>query len=92
MQSMDRIHRLGMKNDTTVHYWLFMSDSTVDEVINSRLNEKRNAMYGALNDDFAILDFNVTAEKIKPDEFEKDYLAVLEHLMKQKRKIDASKA
>jgi len=91
MQSMDRIHRIGMNPKTKVQYFRLMATGTIDEVINSRLEDKRNAMYDALNDDFTILDYDVNAKKVSKTEFEKDYQAVFEQLRAQKNEDIDSK-
>lgn len=40
MQSMDRIHRIGMDTSVTVEYHRIIGKDTIDEVINRRLDEK----------------------------------------------------
>ena len=81
MQSMDRIHRIGMNSDAEVIYYLIIGKDTIDEVINRRLDEKWSDMLNALNDDMLeSLDIDPEPEKLNPVEFNKDYQSVLDYL------------
>lgn len=81
MQSMDRIHRIGMDKKINVEYHIITAENTIDEVINRRLNEKWKDMLHALNDDMLeSIDINPEPEHIDDTEFNKDYQAVIEHL------------
>jgi SNF2 family DNA or RNA helicase len=44
MQSLDRIHRVGLDKKDKVNYWIFESKNTIDEVISVRLEEKKKNM------------------------------------------------
>ena len=89
MQSMDRIHRIGMDPSAKVEYHLIIGIDTIDEVVNQRLNEKWGDMLRALNDDMLNnLNIDPEPETMNEDEFNKDYRAVLEHLRKICRKND----
>lgn len=80
MQSMDRIHRIGMKK-VDVEYHIITAKNTIDGVINRRLNEKWKDMLNALNDDMLkSLDNNPEPETINSTEFNKDYQALIGHL------------
>ena len=81
MQSMDRIHRIGMNEDSNVMYYLIIGKDTIDEVINQRLDEKWSNMLDALNDDMLeSLDINPQPEKLDSTDFNKDYQSVLQYL------------
>ena len=81
MQSMDRIHRIGMDRSVLVEYHLIIAKDTIDEVINSRLNEKWQNMLNALNDDMLeSLDINPLPKSIDDTEFNKDYQATINYL------------
>jgi SNF2 family DNA or RNA helicase len=83
MQSMDRIHRIGMDESAKVEYHLIIAEDTIDDKINSRLNEKWTEMLDALNDDMLeSVDINPEPEKMNVNEFNKDYQAMVEHLRK----------
>jgi SNF2 family DNA or RNA helicase len=60
MQSLDRIHRIGMDPNTQVTYWLFMSQNTFDERIHKKLGKKIDNMYDLLNEDLRVIDLDVT--------------------------------
>ena len=84
MQSMDRIHRIGMDESVKVEDHIITAKNTIDEVINRRLNEKWTDMLNALNDDMLeSIDINPEPEKINITEFNKDYQGMIEQLRKQ---------
>ena len=81
MQSMDRIHRIGMDRSVLVEYHLIIAKGTIDEVINRRLDEKWRDMLDALNDDMLeSLDINPLPKSIDETEFNKDYQATVNYL------------
>ncbi len=83
MQSMDRIHRIGMDKSVIVEYHLIIATNTIDEAINRRLNEKWTNMLRILNDDMLeSVDIDPEPERINQTEFNKDYQAIIEHLRK----------
>lgn len=51
LQSMDRIHRLGLKKTAKVRYELLVSPGTIDEVVDRRLAEKIRLLGRLLDDD-----------------------------------------
>jgi SNF2 family DNA or RNA helicase len=54
LQSKDRIHRVGLeKNQITTYYYIISNDS-IDEVINDRLNVKIERMGKIINDDIPL--------------------------------------
>jgi hypothetical protein len=44
MQSKDRIHRVGLDDDIVTNYYYILSESSIDETIHTRLNEKERKM------------------------------------------------
>ena len=86
MQSIDRIHRIGMDENTEVNYHLLIAKNTIDEAIDRRLKEKYRDMLKALNDDMLeSIDINPIPKRIDREEFERDYREVVEHLRKIRR-------
>lgn len=84
MQSVDRIHRIGMEN-VTVSYYLLIGNNTIDEKIHDRLLEKWEDMTRALNDPFLQnIEFKVCEES--PEKSQKDFQSLVEHLRDLKRK------
>ena len=81
MQSMDRIHRIGMDPDTQVNYHFILGERSIDQKIDKRLFEKWSDMTKALNDPFlSNLDFNAGKKTISKTDFEKDRDSFIEHL------------
>lgn len=50
LQSVDRIHRLGLSKDTTTEITYLVSTGSIDEVIMKRLSQKTERMADVLND------------------------------------------
>jgi SNF2 family DNA or RNA helicase len=87
MQSMDRIHRLGMDIETQVYYHLIMGKNTIDIDINERLEGKIEEMYDALNDDWPVgLDYDGSRVKIEKTEMKEDSKILFDHLRNLKDK------
>lgn len=82
MQSLDRIHRIGLDPDEQVHYYIFKAENSIDEVINKRLKSKQKQMLTLLDDDFALLDLENSEEITEESEEEADFNAMLENLRK----------
>jgi SNF2 family DNA or RNA helicase len=81
MQSMDRIHRLGMDDKTKVEYHCLIAEGTIDEKINTRLGEKYKEMGEALNDSWITqLDYDGTEKRINKEQLKKDFQSLVEHL------------
>jgi len=79
MQSVDRIHRIGISKDIAVNYHIIRGLNTIDELVHDRLIQKESEMTRALNDDFLQnIDFNVIKES--QTESEQDYRELVKHL------------
>lgn len=50
LQSLDRIHRLGLAPDVTTRVTVLVSEATIDEVVEQRLADKLRFMGGVLDD------------------------------------------
>ncbi len=89
MQSLDRIHRVGMKPQDKVHYYLLQSTNTIDEVIDKRLDEKQAHMSKLLDEeDFSIMNLEYAAGEFSEEtEEDHDFSALIEHL---KREVHAA--
>ena len=86
LQSIDRIHRLGLPADTITRLWVFEAESTVDQIVSNRLTEKVRAMETVLND-FGIEPLALDDEDFDENEAGMDYVdeqAILKHLMGDK--------
>jgi SNF2 family DNA or RNA helicase len=70
MQSLDRIHRIGLEPDEIVTYHILIARDTIDETIDRRLNEKQVNMFRLLEDDLPIGTFEVEEYQIGQSESE----------------------
>ena len=84
MQSLDRIHRIGLDPDTEVKYIILLGEGTIDEVVEQRLNDKIHTMFDALNDDFSILNLENSISNVSDQQLDKDFEAVYAYLRKKK--------
>jgi SNF2 family DNA or RNA helicase len=83
MQSLDRIHRIGLSPSDKVHYILLLSKNTIDEVIDCRVQDKFRRMLGLLNDELAIMDLDSSVSDLTTDaELDADFQSVHKHLLK----------
>jgi len=81
MQSMDRIHRIGIEPDTKVNYHFILGERSIDQKIDKRLFEKWKDMTKALNDPFFDdLDIDKGKKTVSKTDFEKDRDSFIEHL------------
>ena len=83
MQSLERIHRVGMDPNVKTRYTIFQSEDSIDQKIDSRLEEKKARMERFLYDD-SFQPLNLEMEYDNPigtdNELDDDYKAVLESL------------
>jgi SNF2 family DNA or RNA helicase len=85
IQSLDRIHRVGLAPDQIVTYHILMSKETIDVVINDRLNEKYTRMLNVLNDDVTVIDLDTDIMEISDEEFDRDFQAVHKYLLNSQK-------
>lgn len=85
MQSLERIHRIGIDPKVTTRYTILLSSNSIDHVIDSRLEEKKDKMLRFLNEqDFVKLNLDLDYANAfgEDDEFMEDYRRVYDHIMK----------
>lgn len=81
MQSLDRIHRLGMDKDTLVHYYCMISKNTIDQQIDEKLTERYENMLEALKDPWLQgLDLTGTSIEISKEQSAQDFDSLKRHL------------
>ena len=80
MQSLDRIHRIGMDPETQVTYWLCIAPNTYDERIHSKLDKKIQNMYDLLNEDLRVIDLDISETSLSSSEINENYNELLEYL------------
>ena len=72
IQSLDRIHRIGLEQDEIVNYHILMASNTIDETINDRLNDKQDTMLRVLEDDIPIGELEVEGPEMEQTESEEE--------------------
>ncbi|UZE92466.1 MAG: DEAD/DEAH box helicase [Methanosarcinales archaeon] len=84
LQSLDRIHRIGLKPDEKVVYTILISENTIEEVVNSRLEEKLQRMLNFLDDDLNVSNIEISTNEISGGEKEEivDFNVVINSLKK----------
>lgn len=89
MQSLDRIHRVGMRPREKVHYYLLQSRDTIDEAIDQRLNEKEIRMRRLLDEDISVMSLEYGAAEFSEEtEEDRDFLALVEHLQRDVQSVE----
>ncbi|WLQ66213.1 DEAD/DEAH box helicase [Streptomyces sp. NBC_01208] len=80
LQSLDRIHRLGLKTGTETRITVLIARGTIDEEIHNRLGKKLDFM-GKILDDPSVQELADPDEEVAPWGMDiKDLRALLEHL------------
>lgn len=84
MQSLDRIHRVGLGPKERVHYYMLEAENSVDSVVSVRLAEKQKRMLELLDDDIPVMNLDVSATEITDEGSEEaDFAAVVVQLRKE---------
>ena len=80
MQSLERIHRIGIPKGTKTEYYILQSEDTIDLNIDARLEDKKDMMLEILNDiDPTKLDYDLTYDQFT-NEFDADFKSFKKHL------------
>jgi SNF2 family DNA or RNA helicase len=85
IQSLDRIHRLGLGPNDVITYHILLSKGTIDAVINDRLKEKYDRMLKILNDDLPVIQLDTEMTEISDEDFERDFQAVHKYLLESQK-------
>lgn len=82
LQSLDRIHRIGLERNEIVNYHILLATNTIDETIDDRLEEKSERMNRVLEDDIPIGDLDVDGHEMEESdsEVERDFAATIDDL------------
>jgi len=87
MQSLDRIHRIGLDPKKIVHYYILKAKDSIDEIVDQRLTEKMKNLLKLLNDDFRVLDLDSSIEDVSDvSEEEADFKAMIKYIRAQANK------
>jgi len=71
LQSKDRIHRVGLKPGDQINYYLMIAADTIDEVVDSRLEEKQRRLVQLLETDLATVSLD-SPEDVVSEEGEEE--------------------
>ena len=85
MQSLERIHRIGMDPEMKTKYTIFQSENSIDFGVDNRLEIKKDRMDKFLNDEVLgtmNLDLHYNDPIGSDDDLDADYKVVLDHLKK----------
>ena len=89
MQSLDRIHRVGMKPGDKVQYYLLQCRDTIDEVIDDRLTEKETRMRRLLDDDISVMSLDYgEGEFSEESEEDQDFAALIQQLQREDSNLE----
>ncbi|MGQ7890630.1 DEAD/DEAH box helicase [Paenibacillus sp. WC2504] len=81
LQSLDRIHRIGLDEDQSTTYYFIESEGTVDEVIHQRLQEKAWLMRSVIDMDMPIGSLDLDQDEWNQEnELQKDFETVIHHI------------
>lgn len=79
MQSKDRIHRVGLEEDTLTEYFIIENEGSIDEVIDERLDIKEAKMNRILNSEVPVATGEFNGRDFDDDD---DFDTVLNHIRK----------
>jgi SNF2 family DNA or RNA helicase len=88
MQSLDRIHRVGLRSEDKINYYLLEMVDSIDEVIEARLEEKQRRMLALLEDDMGVLNLDADiGDFSETDEEDADFAALLKFLAEKASRV-----
>jgi SNF2 family DNA or RNA helicase len=67
MQSKDRIHRVGLRPDAEINYYILQGIGTIDEVVDARLAIKQQRMLELLEADFSNVNLDSGEDVVSED-------------------------
>lgn len=84
IQSLDRIHRIGLEQNAKVNYHILIAKNTIDETIDRRLDEKQETMIRLLEEEIPVGTFDVEGYEMEPLESEEklDFEATINDVKK----------
>lgn len=90
IQSLDRIHRIGLDKNEKVTYHILIAKNTIDETIDQRLDEKQATMLRVLEDELPVGDLDVESYEMEETDSEEelDFNATMKDLRKFSKSVD----
>lgn len=87
LQSMDRIHRVGMPAGTTANYCIPFINCAIERAVNNRLKRRQRILYELLNDPMPVLGIDDEAwVSDSEEELENDFSEVVKEIAHGKTK------
>lgn len=70
IQSLDRIHRIGLEQNEIVNYHILLAKNTIDETIDNRLDAKHETMIRVLEDEIPFGELDIEGTDLENEEEE----------------------
>jgi SNF2 family DNA or RNA helicase len=70
IQSLDRIHRIGLEQNEIVNYHILLAKNTIDETIDDRLDTKHETMIRVLEDDIPVGELDIEGPELESEDEE----------------------
>jgi len=80
LQSLDRIHRIGLEPSDQINYYILTCEDTIDEVVRDRLEEKEHRMRQVIDEELPLLAMEVETEDVSDEEIDEDFDSVVQSL------------
>lgn len=83
LQSLDRIHRVGLAPKDHVHYYIIQATDSVDLVVDQRLEEKKLRMLQLLEDELPVMSLDISEDEVSEEgDEDADFAAMVLELKK----------
>ncbi len=87
LQSMDRIHRVGMPRDARATYHIPLIPSAMEQAVNRRLKQRQETLYRLLDDDMPVMGYEDDSTLLdREDDLEMVFTEVLQEIAKSARR------
>jgi SNF2 family DNA or RNA helicase len=83
LQSLNRIHRVGLPAGVTTHYWLPILECAVEHTVDQRLRERQQRMYEFLGDETPVIGIPIEEESDIADtysELDQDFGSIVQEI------------
>lgn len=83
LQSMDRIHRVGMPRDARATYHIPLIPSAIEQAVNRRLKQRQETLYRLLDDDMPVMGYEDDSTLLdREDDLEMVFTELLQEIAK----------
>jgi SNF2 family DNA or RNA helicase len=80
LQSLDRIHRIGLRDTDETNYYILCANNTIDNDVRERLQLKEERMNAVINDELQPLNMDIESEDVSDPEIDDDFERVIERV------------